>query len=72
MEVFVEAVEHDDVGGDEQEVLGERRVFFVELVEEAPGDHEAHDFCFAAAGCHFDDIASPCFGHLVGGDMPSF
>ena len=70
-EIFVEAVEHDDVGGDEQEVSGERRVFFVEFVEEAPGDHEAHDFGLAAAGCHFDDIAFPYFGHRGGHDISS-
>jgi hypothetical protein len=38
VEVVPQTVEHDDVGGDQQDVAGERGIALVELVKIAPGN----------------------------------
>ncbi len=40
VEVGPQAVEHDDVRRDDQEVARQRRVRFIQLVKEAPGDQQ--------------------------------
>jgi hypothetical protein len=49
LEVFVDAIEHDDVGRDHQEVARETRCGLVKLVEEAPGQGEVSGSNFPAA-----------------------
>ena len=61
VEVGAQAVEHDDVGRDDEEVARERRVRLVELVEEAPGDEQREHLRLAGAGRHLQrrSAASP-------------
>ena len=72
VEVGAQAVEHDDVRRDDQEVARKRGVRFVELVEEAPRDEQRQDLGFAGAGGHLQYVARPVFvehagGHRAGG-----
>jgi hypothetical protein len=52
VEVGAEAVENDDVRGDDEEVPGERGIEFVKFVEEAPRDEQGEDFCFSSSCRH--------------------
>ena len=72
VEVGAQAVQHDDVGRDQQEIARERRVRLVELVEVAPGDQQRQHLGLAGAGRHLDDEARPVLvehaaGHRAGG-----
>ena len=67
VEVGAQAVKHDDVRGDQQEVARQRRVRLVELVEVAPGDQQRQHLGLARAGGHLDDVARPILIEHVGG-----
>ncbi len=60
MKVSIDAVEHDDVGRDYQEVACQLGVWLVEFVEEAPRQRKAEDLGLAASGSHLDYKAPPC------------
>ena len=66
VEVRPQAVEHDDVRRDDEEIARQRGVCFVQFVKEAPGDEEGEDFRFPGAGRHFHDIARPVFVEHAG------
>ncbi len=70
VEVGAEAVQHDDVGRDDEEVAREGGVGFVKFVEEAPGEQERDDLGLARPGCELEDIARPVLGEHAGGDGP--
>ena len=59
VEVGAQAVEHDDVRRDQQEVAGEVGVRLVELVEVAPRHQERQDLGLSGAGRHLQDVARP-------------
>ncbi len=59
VEVGAQAVEHDDVGRDQQEVARELRIRLVELVEVAPGDQQRQHLGLAGASGHLDHEARP-------------
>src|SRR5207247_4942845 len=56
-EVAAQALEDDDVGGDQEEGLGVGGGVFEDGVEVLPGDGEGHDLGLAAAGGHLDAVA---------------
>ena len=68
LKIFVDAVQHDDVGGDHQEVARKRRIRLVEFVVEAPGQHQAQHLGLAGAGRHFHHEAPPGLVKHAGGD----
>src|SRR3989344_9439772 len=61
VEIRAKAIEHDDVGRDNEKVPRKRGISLVELVEIAPGKDETQHFCFAASRRHLDDITHPRF-----------
>ena len=68
VEVGAQAVEHDDVGRDQQEVARELRAGFVAAVEEAPRDQQRQHLGLAGAGGHLHHIARPVLGKHAGRD----
>ncbi len=68
VEVGPQPVENDDVRRDDEKVARERRVGFVELVEETPRDEQRENFGFPRARCHFQDVTRPIFGEHAGGN----
>ena len=66
VEVGAQAVEHDDVRRDQQEVARQCRVRLVELVEEAPRDQQRQNLGLARARRHLDHEARPVLVEHVG------
>ena len=55
VEISSEPVENDDVRGNDKKVACKPGIRFVEFVEKAPRNEQAHHFGLAAAGGHFGD-----------------
>ena len=53
IEIRPQAVEHDDIWRDNEEVARQRGIRLVEFVKEAPGNEQGEDFSFSGAGGHF-------------------
>lgn len=66
-EIGAQPIEHDDVGGDQQEIACQGRIRLIELVEIAPGHQQRQHLGLAGAGCHLDDEARPVLVEHVGG-----
>ena len=69
LEIPMDAVQHDDVGRDNQKVPRQFRFRLVELVVEAPGQYQAQYLGLAGAGRHLDDVAAPRLVEHAGGDQ---
>ncbi len=59
IEVGAQPVQHDDVGGDEQKIAGERRFGLVQLMVETPGDQQRQHLRLSRAGRHLEHVARP-------------
>ena len=66
IEVGAQAVEHDDVGRDHQEIARKGGIRLVELVEEAPGDQQRQNLGLSRAGGHLEHVARPVLVEHVG------
>ena len=60
LKVSIDAVEHDDVGRDDQKVARQLGVRLVEPVEETPRQRKAEHLGLAASGSHLDYKTPPC------------
>ena len=68
LKILVDAIQHDDVGGDHQKVARQARLRLIELVVKAPGQHQAQHFRLAGAGRHFHHEAPPGLVEHAGRD----
>ena len=68
LKISVNAVQHDDVGGDHQKVARQPRLGLVQFVVETPSQHQAEHLGLAGAGRHLDHKAPPGLVKHAGGD----
>lgn len=59
--VFENAVQHDDVGRDDEKIARQLRIGLIQLVKEAPSQRKRQHLRFARACRHFDDEPPPTF-----------
>ena len=67
VKVGAESIQYYDVGGDHQKITRKLRIRLIELVEIAPGQHEAHQLCLAGASGHLYHKAPPLLVKHTGG-----
>ncbi len=67
IQVAAQAVEHDDVRCDQQDIARQRRIGFIELVEIAPCNQQREHLGLAGTSRHLGDVARPAFVEHAGG-----
>ena len=67
VEVGAQAIQHDDVGRDQQEVARQRRIRLVELVVVTPGDQQRQHLGLASTRGHLDHESWPVLVEHVAG-----
>ena len=70
VEVRPQTVQHDDVGGDQEEIPGKRRTGFICPVKVTPSHQERKNLGFARARCQFQNISRPVFMEHTGRHRP--
>ena len=68
LKILIDAIQHDDVGGDHQKVARQPRLRLIQLVVKAPCQHQAEHLGLACAGRHFHHEAPPGLVKHAGGD----
>ena len=61
LKILIDAIQHDDVGGNHQKVARKLRLRLIQLVIIAPGQRQAQHLGLAGAGRHFDHKTPPGF-----------
>ena len=69
IEIGAQAVEHNDVGRNEQKVAREVGACLVAAMKEAPRDQQRQHLGLARASGHLDDVARPIFREVARTDL---